>query len=157
MSILPSPIIGFYLEAFTDHKKRYLKDILNFSYEELEYTHDYIQWLFPLKEASKFNEDAPLLTNDNICNFNKDEILQDNLRKSFNMMYKFYMTTSDWLTEKNHNFMRISRILESCRILGLQKESELFFSNLEVFYRDPDLQEIIGSVTFSFWKKAAGK
>jgi len=43
----------------TDHRGRYIQDIWNFDLETLEKEHDYIQWLSPLKEGSKYNKNAP--------------------------------------------------------------------------------------------------
>ena len=47
-----------------DHRGRLLSHILGFSLDELEFHHDYIQWLFPLPEPSGANPSAPLLSLD---------------------------------------------------------------------------------------------
>lgn len=39
-----------------------LRDIQAFDHDQLEFTHTYIQWLFPLPEASTINPEAPVLT-----------------------------------------------------------------------------------------------
>lgn len=58
----PEPIIvAFYRNQRPDSQRRMIEDIWLWDYQKLEYTHDYIQWLFPLQQKSRFNPDAPLL------------------------------------------------------------------------------------------------
>lgn len=56
-------ILSFYQGKSPDSEGRMLENIWSWDYQELEYTHDYIHWLFPLKESSRFNPNAPLLNN----------------------------------------------------------------------------------------------
>jgi hypothetical protein len=51
--------------------------------------HDYIQWLFPLDEPSRFNADAPLLTPADRLAF-RHETLAANLRRALDRMLAFY-------------------------------------------------------------------
>src|SRR5438128_7445456 len=75
--------------------------------------------------------------------------LQDNLRASFCRMLRFYgleleedvrrganfeERAGNWLSPWNHNHLRITRILKSLRILGLEKEASLFFNCLAQIY-----------------------
>jgi hypothetical protein len=53
-------IVAFYLNQRPDSQGRMIEDIWLWDSHRLEYTHDYIQWLFPLKQKSRFNPDAPL-------------------------------------------------------------------------------------------------
>ncbi|MGI9569983.1 MAG: opioid growth factor receptor-related protein, partial [Desulfobulbia bacterium] len=55
-------IINFLILNGTDHRGRRYVDYIAFSDKELEINHDYIQWMFPLHEGSKFNPDCPVLT-----------------------------------------------------------------------------------------------
>ena len=54
-----SPLIAFYLKQNSEGRFPYpLTEILeDWDEGELEYNHDYIQWLFPLDEESPFNPD----------------------------------------------------------------------------------------------------
>jgi hypothetical protein len=54
----------FYRGEGEDHCGRKLRQIIAKSDVWLEETHDYIQWLFPLPTASRFNPDAPILKRD---------------------------------------------------------------------------------------------
>jgi hypothetical protein len=64
-----SPIIAFYRGAGPDHRGRFLHEIREFGVDELESTHDFIQWLFPLPERSGANPHAPLLSASDIDAF----------------------------------------------------------------------------------------
>ena len=67
-----------------------LSDIHGFDFHELEFNHDYIQWLFPLPEPSGANASAPLLSKDDIAAFASDESLRKALLQSFELMLQFY-------------------------------------------------------------------
>jgi hypothetical protein len=168
-----SKLTDFYNEDDTDTKGRDFSDILDFSFKQLEQVHDYIQWLFPLTQASKFNPDAPLLTKDDIAAFEKDPILKLNFKKSFEMMLEFYgleqnpetkeigpaedlfaKAFANWMTPGNHNFLRITRILRSMTLLGMKEDALEFFKALQVIYKAK--ADVITETTFDYWKNAVG-
>jgi hypothetical protein len=144
-------IIAFYLEQNTDHAGRYLHDVLSYSDQDLEDTHDYIQWLFPLVERSKFNPFAPVLNADTQARFRRDSDLQAILCTSCHRMLQFYGLVCDapkppasvvalqpsfdqvrhqWMTPNNHNHLRLTRILKSLQLLGLEKCSRSIYQRL---------------------------
>jgi hypothetical protein len=57
-----SLLVDLYRGRAVDTEGRSLKDVLSWPDDELEVVHDFVQWLFPLPEPSRFNPDAPLLT-----------------------------------------------------------------------------------------------
>jgi hypothetical protein len=139
----------------------------------LEVTHDYIQWLFPLKARSGANPTAPTLDAAQIDAFQNDPRLRAELIASFRLMLRFYGLECDdgagsidirpagnyferkrnWLTPGNHNYLRITRILTSLRILGLEQYSNSFMEFLDGLYNEEGIR--IGRVSYSFWKSAA--
>lgn len=79
--------------------------IRNWSDEKWETVHDFIQWIFPLKEESGFNPDAPLLTDEDIVIFRSDDDLKQALFLSFHRFLSFLglcccydQTTDKWVT-----------------------------------------------------------
>ena len=64
--------------------------MMKFKHAELEYIHDYIQWLFPSPQPSMFNSDAPLLTQEDIILFNTDPVLREHLLEAFKKILDFY-------------------------------------------------------------------
>ena len=66
------PLLRFYRLEGTDARGRTLSEIWSWDADRLEGVHDYIQWLFPLPEASAFNPSAPLLTDATLEAFRAD-------------------------------------------------------------------------------------
>src|SRR5260370_19373303 len=64
-----SRLVDFYRGEATDREGRFLRDLWAWGDDDLEAVHDFIQWLFPLPEPSRYNPDAPLLTDENIAPF----------------------------------------------------------------------------------------
>lgn len=168
----PEDILAFYRGQSPDSKGRMIEEIWSWDYQRLEYTHDYIQWIFPLKEPSQFNWRAPVLDDNVVQAFRTNEQLRMRLLHSFKVMLRFYglqcneisgraidITQSDeyperklnWIEPKNHNYLRITRILTSLRILGLENYALAFFNCLNQICQEEG--ETIGSVTYSYWER----
>lgn len=131
------PLVNFYRGISTDHRGRMLSQVIQKSDRWLEETHDYIQWLFPLYVRSKFNPNAPLLTDEIREAFTNPAgadylTLQQSFSQAIYRMLIFYGysfsplapdvvsptgewadKSQNWLTDGNHNFMRITRMLRS--------------------------------------------
>lgn len=166
-------LIAFYLGEFPDAHGRMIETIWSWDYQRLEYTHNYIQWLFPLKERSHFNPRAPVLKDETIAAFRASEPLQQRLLQSFRVMLKFYGLQFDetnegeikitksveysqrkrvWLSPDNHNYLRITRILTSLRLLGLELYAQAFFNCLDQIYQEE--AAYIGRETYHYWCNA---
>lgn len=141
-------------------------DIWEYNLEELETDHHYIQWLFPLTKRSRFSIICPVLKN--VGYFRIPEI-QDNMFRSFLCMLNFYgleyvdgqvaesiyfeESLRKWCTPKNHNFLRMTRIIRSMRLIGLDEEAKALFMELREIYREK--YKVIGKETYLYWKDAA--
>jgi hypothetical protein len=143
-----SRLVDFYRGQATDTKGRSLADLWAWEDDRLEEVHDFIQWLFPLPEPSRFNPDAPLLTDADVAAFGGDEQLRANLRKSFTRILAFLglaqteggqvvegpgfaARAPDVWAHPSHNWLRITRILRSLRLLGLQAEARALYAWLQ--------------------------
>ncbi len=143
--------IDFLTREGQDDKGRTLWDIWNYSFQKLEDTHDYIQRIFPTKTPSKADSTAPYLQGN--AQFTQDQLdsIRKNMKLSFWLMLAFYgfalgeegsIVKSDsfdkqraWLSSRGqHNFARISRILESLMLFGLEEDAALFQTALEGLY-----------------------
>lgn len=163
-----SNLINFYLGNTVDHRGRKIEDIWQWNDHKLESVHDYIQWLFPLKEKSGFNASAPILTEEDILKFRSTQPLGARLLISFDLLLKFYgyqrrdhqiiksknhdLRITKWLKPYNHNFLRITRILKSLTLLGFSTDSKQFFTCLEELYLENS--EVIGARSFDFWQRS---
>ena len=148
-------ILAFYRGEGRDDRGRTLEEILRFDDEELEETHDYIQWLFPLDVPSSVQPWAPLVDRKCQERFRADPGLGNALRRALERMGEFYglrvverggritiergenfaRRAEVWLTPGNHNFLRLTRIMTSLTLLG-QREFALAFQRcLTEIYR----------------------
>lgn len=173
-----SQIIDFYNGSKTDFAGRSWSEIVSQTDEWLEFTHDYIQILFPLEEASEFNIHAPILTEEDILAFQeKDSLLRKRLKASFFIMLMFYgivlcsggmfskleikfikdrdsfnERSKVWISRNNHNYMRITRILKSLCLLGLRPYAEAFLECLIKLKKEFDND--ISMVNLEYWMEA---
>ncbi|KAL6464449.1 hypothetical protein MHYP_G00267660 [Metynnis hypsauchen] len=128
-SMIPSHPDGLFIQDFHEYWVR--------DYKKLEYTHSYIQWLFPIQEQG-VNHCAHVLTQKEIKFFRKDKELKRRLLTSYKIMLDFYGIkllnentgvvghAENWkerfqnLNRNTHNNLRITRILKCLGILGFE-------------------------------------
>ncbi|HEV2973090.1 MAG TPA: opioid growth factor receptor-related protein [Pirellulales bacterium] len=77
---MSADLIEFYRGDGVDSEGRRLEEILVWEYGRLELVYDFIQWLFPLREPSQFNDQAALLTPEQM---NGDRPMLDNRRPTW--------------------------------------------------------------------------
>jgi hypothetical protein len=162
-----SRLIEFYRGTGTDNTGRTLARILDYDDDAMESSHDFIQWLFPLREASQFNRHAPLLSDADIATFRADADLRANLLRSLDRFLTFlglerktdriepgpgYDARSDVLNSPNHNWLRITRVLHCLRLLGLEDEGRRLFDCLERLQAAGKAE--ITRDTFRYWRGA---
>ena len=170
------PILEFYRGSALAKGLR-LVDVWQWSNDQLEDAHDYIQWLFPLDTPSSATVDAPLVNDGTIRAFEWDDMLRDRMQVSLQVMLRFYglerlvmpnkklviirATTFDdrrvvWLLPNNHNHLRLTRIIRSLRILGQTKDAAALYACL----KDISLVEgrdVIAPETLEHWRRASGR
>lgn len=150
----------------TDKYGRTHAQILSMSNYKLETTHNYIQWLFPIDEPSKY-ADSVVLTEEMIAAFKEDKAIMDNLQCSFDRMMQFYGFGRNergelvpiaprwkmriaWLNMRNHNFLRLTRILRCLHLFGLSEMEADLYTALESLA----IQYWFLSKSYVYWKKA---
>jgi hypothetical protein len=164
-----SQLLDFYRGQGRDSEGRLLGELWGWKDDALESVHDFIQWLFPLPEPSQFNARAPLLSAADIAAFRADDRLRGNLQKSFERFLSFLglRRTADgkvlegenfsarapevWDTP-NHNWLRITRLLRSLTLLGLEGEAQALYDRLEALAQSRKCS--IPANTFGHWTRA---
>jgi hypothetical protein len=142
-----SAILQFYRLEDPDSEGRWLEQYWTADDEWMEVVHDFIQWMFPSREASAFNPDAPLLTDADVAAFRQDSATRAALRRSFERFARFLglevdanvvrkgpnfeQRARDCWGRMNHNWLRITRCLTSLRTLGLEPEAAALFTCLQ--------------------------
>lgn len=96
---------------------RSIDQIIDFNDAYWERTHDFIQWLFPLTEASRSVRNAPTLTDSQIKQIRECETIQANIQRSVLRYKEFLASTTKWRSGYDHNHLRISRVIKSLRLL----------------------------------------
>src|ERR1700753_2422288 len=131
-----------------DDDGRTFAEILGWDDARLEMVHDYIQWIFPLPERSGANPWAPVLDPATIAAIREDAEMRGRLRGAFLRMLAFYgfaldgdavvesprftSASRNWLHAGNHNHLRLTRMLRSLRVLGLERGAAALWEVLRV-------------------------
>jgi len=133
-------IVAFYEGHGVDGAGRLISEVCTFDHDDLEWHHDYIQWLFPLPQPSRYNPDAPVLKPEAAAAFKGSDDLQARVLWSLDVMLAFYgleredgairpaadfaARTDEWAWPDDHNHLRLSRMIQSLHHLGLPAEAE---------------------------------
>ena len=126
-------IVDFLEGAEPNINKLYIQDIWDLSDEEIENTHDFIQWLFPTDKPSRYNLAAPVLSEQDILNIRNSEKAKKNLKYSANWFLNFLDRHSYWIDKHDHNQLRIKRIKKCLRLLIDKNLSEKFLNRVNEF------------------------
>lgn len=166
-------LLAFYYGSHPDHRGRTLAEILKQDDFWLEVTHDYIQWLFPLREMSRVNLQAPLADEKTVEAFRSDELLCQHLLASYQRMLAFFglrrlpdgmvvkspawgERKREWFSHDSHNSLRITRMLRSLALLGLEDEARGFQGALaDLCASEPDCK--ISQTSQAFWREAVSE
>lgn len=160
-------LIAFHRGDGVDHKGRYLSEIWALSPFWLDHTHDYIQWLFPIPEAGRFNAFAPLLTSEVQAAFERDLLLPQHQQRSLDVMLNFFGLAHEskaisaqptlsiqphiWLKANSHNHLRIMRIIRS---LALCHQLELAQAFQQAVIEMGAKHGIVSETSVQFWQDA---
>jgi hypothetical protein len=110
-------LLSFLQDVRPDHRGRYLSDIWKFTDEQIESTHDVIQWIFPLDVPSGAQPDAPVLDAAEISLIHKSAPATMNLERSTEWFLGFLARSPQWRVPYDHNHLRITRMIRSNRLL----------------------------------------
>jgi Opioid growth factor receptor (OGFr) conserved region len=159
-----SAIIRYYSGEGMDGCGRTLAETQALDPSRMEYYHDFIQWMFPIRQPSAYNPGAPTLTDEDVAAFRARPELRANLHRSFVVFLRFLGLALDESTSTvcqsadsrarlvvfsmpNHNWLRITRVLHSLKTLGLERECQAFFNYLETLN--------VPAESFRYWSEAA--
>ena len=131
-------IITFYDGHGIDGAGRLIEEVWAFDHDEIEFHHDFIQWLFPLAKPSRFTPDAPVLSHQARMKFEESSDLHARVLRSLDLMLAFYgfertgdairpasdfdERSDEWAWPVDHNHLRLSRMIQSLTLLGLRRD-----------------------------------
>ena len=146
--------VNFLTNNEPDFKNRFLNDIWNFSDEDIEYTHDFIQLLFPLNEkSSAISNGIYLDSNEAILRIKANKLATENIVKSSKWFLSFLARNSHWKRKHDHNYLRITRIIKSLRLLVSDQEANKFYESFMQLV-DENLKSKINLTTLTYWQNA---
>mgnify|MGYP001258330730 FL=1 len=142
---------NFLLAKEPDFKGRMIQDIWNYSDEEIEGIHDFIQILFPLNKKSQSVFHGYYLDTDNLVQSLKDdEQVKENILKSSEWFLSFLKRHDYWKRGYNHNQLRITRVIECLRLIVGDKEANSFYELIKILSKNANLNK----KTTEFWDNA---
>ena len=163
-----SQLLDFYRRGGCDSERRKLEEIWGWTDSEIEHCHDFIQWMFPLDEPSSVNADAPLVSEEDRAAFRSDPQLQFAMRQSLAVFLRFVglktnpegrIVRGENFDERlsiwrfpNHNWLRITRVLKSLRLLGLEGEAAALWKCLRELHESDSL---VSEDSYRYWREAA--
>lgn len=147
-----SRIVDFLEERGTDSAGRRLAEVLAFDDAALERHHDFIQWLFPLAEASGAVPGSPVLDARDVAVIRASVPAQRALEAAASRMRRFYEDRDHWLGAHDHNHLRITRIIRSLRLLVDDAAADAFRAS--VLKRVEAADAPVNATTRGYWDAA---
>lgn len=169
-------LLAFLRGTGTDNHGRRLEDILEWDFDQMEKVHDYVQWIFPTDESSRYNSRVPLLTSELQRTARDDPEIRAAVRRALRKFCSFLgleMVELDgepyllvrkspefdarapvcWHTrgKGNHNWLRISRALHCLRLVGMDDEAAALLACLENLHAEG----VRCAASLPFWRKRA--
>ena len=149
-----TPLLSFLEGIGTDNRGRLIVDIIGADDNFLENEHDYIQWFFPLLEPSYNVPDTPVIVKDEVTEVRSNTKIQDNLSCGLKRMTTFYIDNNHWLVPREHNHLRITRIIKSAKLLISNEAAEDFYNIIMERIKESEA-EILPLHT-AYWTDAIG-
>ena len=149
-----SAILDFYRGIGTDSAGRTREQVANLSLDELESVHDWVQHAFPSTEPSRFQPQTPVLTPEDVAEFqadpvNPDGVLRTQMLTFLGRTWAFYQSTDNWKSAHDHNHFRITRILKFVNLMDPVLAQKLLKAFLD------DCGPLVPETTKQFWRDAA--
>ena len=130
-------LLAFYRGEAHNSSDHSFQAILDWPDDTWEHVHDFIQWVFPTDQRSAFNPNAPVLSPAVIAIWPTDVRLTENHNAAFARWLRFVgvernasgafcfaeSPNLDVWAHPNHNWLRITRVLASLRLLGCREDA----------------------------------
>ncbi len=152
---MPHDLHAFLVGEREDALGRTADDVLGMSDEELEAHHDWVQWLFPLPTPSAAVPGSPVLTGSDIAAIRADPRTIETLKRASERLIRFYKSTDHWLSRYDHNHLRISRIIQSLRLLVGPDAAQHFYE--AVLERHEAAGAPVNPESVRYWRTALGE
>lgn len=146
-----SQIIDFLKGEGKDNEGRKLADYFDeFANDEWwENCHGHIQFLFPLPEPSKAQPSSPVAEQSDYDVIEMEPVLKARMLSSLGRFILFLDRTTQWRRARDHNHLRITRVLRCLCFCGLNDVAFDFNR-----YVQAEVGRIVGKETCWYWDEA---
>jgi hypothetical protein len=144
-----SRIIKFLTGDESDGEGRLIHDYIDMTDAEWESEHRMIQWAFPLPEASSKQATSPVATQSDYNAISINPVLQGRLLMLLGRYIAFLDRTANWRRAKDHNHLRITRVLRCLTLSGMGDVTYTFHLYVTTITRGT-----IGKETLYYWSEA---
>ena len=149
---MASQIIKFLRDEARDYEGRTLFQLQMLPDYKINQSLGVIQWMFPIDIPSKRFVSAPVLTAEDIAIMKTDITVKESIQTNLTRMIWYYEKDDYWITQKNHHFLNITRILRCLWLTCLTHDYVCLQRVLDEIF--VDYTEIVGEETFFYWKNA---
>lgn len=139
------------------------EDIVNFTDDGIEMYHNFIQWIFPTSQPSRFNGNAPTIDGHFAAMLHGNQCALQNYCKSCRRYLHYmdfdcngdgniciYYGDKPFYRLPYHNFLRMTRMLQSlCETGHPQCSANLFAQMMTILRTTPD--HPISDTTIAYW------
>ena len=115
------------------HKRNALLEI---SDNEFERNHGFIQWAFPTPQQSAQNQQAPAVDLEAAIWLAEKPDVTEFMEQMTVRFLEFLAANHHWKRSYNHNHLRISRVIQSLRVLHSWELANWFYEQVKVFAGD---------------------
>ena len=112
------------------------KELLSISNEDFESKHGFIQWAFPTPESSNQVSNAPVLDLETAVWLAEKPEVSTFLEAMTVRFLEFLSVNDHWKQRYNHNHLRISRAIQSLRLLHSWELADWFYNKVKEFAGD---------------------
>jgi hypothetical protein len=149
------PIHAYLSGMGRDARGRSASEVIALPDRDLETSHDWVQWLFPLPTRSAAVPGSPVLRPAEIEAIREDVRALDTLQRASSRMIGFYGGTRHWLAPFDHNHLRITRILQSLRLLAGLPAAQHFYASVMRLHEDGG--GTVNPESLRYWRKAVAE
>lgn len=167
-------ILDFYCYDGQDPYGRTILDLIAMTDGQLESSHDVIQRFPPLHEESNFNPECPIIDRESAKLLRSNVEAQKRIHEAILRFMRFLgfdyqlpplsggegkfvhdplgdENRKNWRRPRNHNHLRITRVIRSLRLFGLEEEAQRVF---DAVYQSATDAICISDNTARYWYMA---
>ena len=144
-----SDILNFYRGKGYDDGGRTFHEVLQADDTFWDECHNFVQHCFPLPEPSKMQPQSPVATQDDFNAIAENPVLKMRVMAALGRYIQFLDRTTQWRQARDHNHLRITRVIRCLCFCGLNDAAFEFCE-----YAKHEVGKLVGKETIWYWEEA---